>query len=103
MAPIPPTFGPLRRSRGGPRHTPMGLYSQRSDRCGEAVAVLATLRWAFTPNVRTAAAKPWRSSTLRWAFTPNVRTAAAKPRGGLVTPHRKGHAPQLAPTGCPEI
>src|SRR5437660_5874454 len=48
MAPRPPTFGALRRSRGAPQ--------------GRALGEMGPRHGPQAPNVRSAPAQPWRSS-----------------------------------------
>src|SRR5437588_12547347 len=84
MAPKPPTFGALRRSRGAP--------------LGRALGEIGPRHGPQAPNVRSAAAQPWRApgpGTGRgggpaWPPTPpregRPRAAGADPRRG----HRAG-------------
>src|SRR5207253_1234607 len=75
MAPKPPTFGALRRSRGAP--------------LGRALGEIGPRHGPQAPNVRSAPAQPWRSSgpgtgrdggpDMGGPQAPNVRSAPAQP------------------------
>src|SRR2546425_2453233 len=98
MAPKPPALGAPRRSLGAPRYSETlraptwPPNPQRSERRGGALALLDIPRRSGprhgpqTPNARSAAAEPWRSSISRDA--PGPEMAPKPPALGAPRPSR---------------